>query len=436
MKPTVSIVGRPNVGKSTLFNRLIGRRKAIVHDEYGVTRDRHYGESYWNGLEFQVIDTGGYLPDEADVISEGIREQVHLAIRESDLILFVVDVESGINTLDRQLASILRKQEKPVLLVINKSDDEERRMNAVEFYELGLDEFFPLSAMSGSGTGDLLDRVVELLPKPEVIEEDEEIPKIAFVGRPNVGKSSLMNALLKNERCIVTDIPGTTRDSINSYLVYNDTEYLLIDTAGLRKRAKVKENIEFYSTVRTDRAIREADVVVLLLDAMQGFDEQDKRILREAETFNKGIVIVLNKWDLVPDKHTQLFKEFEEYIYTKVQTLNYVPVISISALTGKRVERVLDVAQRVLEERRKKISTPDLNDFVQKILKERALPMKRGRSLKIQYAVQVKSNPPVFKFFMNNPQELPPNYRKFIENRLRDEFGFEGVPITLVFRQK
>lgn len=436
MKPTVSIVGRPNVGKSTLFNRLIGRRKAIVHDEYGVTRDRHYGESYWNGLEFQVIDTGGYLPDEADVISEGIREQVHLAIRESDLILFVVDVESGINTLDRQLASILRKQEKPVLLVINKSDDEDRRMNAVEFYELGLDEFFPLSAMSGSGTGDLLDRVVELLPKPELAEEEEEVPKIAFVGRPNVGKSSLMNALLKNERCIVTDIPGTTRDSINSYLVYNDTEYLLIDTAGLRKRAKVKENIEFYSTVRTDRAIREADVVVLLLDAMQGFDEQDKRILREAETFNKGIVIVLNKWDLVPDKHTQLFKEFEEYIYTKVQTLSYVPVISISALTGKRVERVLDVAQRVLEERRKKISTPDLNGFVQKILKERALPMKRGRSLKIQYAVQVKSNPPVFKFFMNNPQELPPNYRKFIENRLRDEFGFEGVPITLVFRQK
>ena len=436
MKPTVSIVGRPNVGKSTLFNRLIGRRKAIVHDEYGVTRDRHYGESYWNGVEFQVIDTGGYLPDEADVISEGIREQVHLAIQESDLILFVVDVETGVNTLDRQLASILRKQEKPVLLVVNKSDDDDRRMNAVEFYELGLDEFFPVSAMSGSGTGELLDRVVELLPEHEAEEEADETPKIAFVGRPNVGKSSLMNALLKNDRCIVTDIPGTTRDSINSYLVYKEKEYLLIDTAGLRKRAKVKENIEFYSTVRTDRAIREADVVVLLLDSMQGFDEQDKRILREAETFNKGIVIVLNKWDLVPEKHTQLFKEFEEYIYSKVQTLHYVPVLSISALTGKRVERVLDVAERVIQERRKKISTPELNEFIGKILKERALPMKRGRSLKIQYAVQVKTNPPVFKFFMNNPQELPPNYRKFIENRLRDEFGFEGVPITLIFRQK
>jgi len=436
MKPTVSIVGRPNVGKSTLFNRLIGRRKAIVHDEYGVTRDRHYGESYWNGVEFQVIDTGGYLPDEADVISAGIREQVHLAIHESDLILFVVDVESGVNTLDRQLASILRKQEKPVLLVVNKSDDEDRRLNAVEFYELGLDEFFPVSAMSGSGTGELLDRVVELLPETEEEEVDDETPKIAFVGRPNVGKSSLMNALLKNDRCIVTDIPGTTRDSINSYLVYKEKEYLLIDTAGLRKRAKVKENIEFYSTVRTDRAIREADVVVLLLDSMQGFDEQDKRILREADTFNKGIVIVLNKWDLVPEKHTQLFKEFEEYIYSKVQTLNYVPVLSISALTGQRVERVLDVAERVIQERKKKISTPELNDFVGKILKERALPMKRGRSLKIQYAVQVKNNPPVFKFFMNNPQELPPNYRKFIENRLRDEFGFEGVPITLIFRQK
>ena len=436
MIPTVSIVGRPNVGKSTLFNRLIGRRKAIVHDEYGVTRDRHYGESYWNGRNFTVIDTGGYLPDDLHVITAGIREQVHLAIDESDVILFVVDTESGINTLDKSVAEVLRKQNKPILLVVNKADNETKTMNAVEFYGLGFDELFPVSAISGTGTGDLLDKVVELLPEENGEELTVQFPKIAFVGRPNVGKSSLMNALLKNDRCIVTDIPGTTRDSINSQLDYYGQTYILVDTAGLRKKAKVKENIEFYSTVSTDRSIKETDVVVLLLDAMQGFDEQDKRILREAEKFNKGIVIALNKWDLVPDKETNLLKEFQEYIHNKVLTLDYIPIISISALTGQRIEKVLQTAQRVIEERKKKISTPDLNNFIERILKERPLPVKRGRQLKIQYGVQVKSNPPVFKFFMNNPQELPPNYRRFLENKLREHFSFEGVPITMVFRQK
>jgi GTP-binding protein len=436
MLPTVSIVGRPNVGKSTLFNRLIGERQAIVHDEYGVTRDRHYGESFWNGRDFNVIDTGGYLPEEGGVIVEGIREQVHIAIEESDVILFVVDIEHGVNTLDKSVANILRRVDKPVLIVVNKSDNEERAMNAVEFYELGLEEIFPVSAISGTGTGDLLDRVVELLPEETEEAEEDKNPKIAFVGRPNVGKSSLMNALLKNERCIVTDIPGTTRDSINNKLTYNNKEYTLIDTAGLRKRAKVKENIEFFSTVRTDRSIRDADVVVLLLDAMRGFDAQDKRIIREAEKYNKGIVIALNKWDIVPDKDTNVLKEFETYIYDRIRTSTYIPIISISALKGTRIERVLDTADMVIEERKKKISTPDMNDFVQKVLKERSLPMKRGRQLKIQYALLVKSNPPVFKFFMNNPQELPPNYRRFIESKIREEFGFTGVPITMVFRQK
>ena len=424
------------MGKSTLFNRLIGTRKAIVHDEYGVTRDRHYGESYWNGRDFKVIDTGGYLPDEMNVIVQGIREQVHIALEESDVVLFVVDVENGVNTLDKSVAELLRQQDKPVLLVVNKSDNEMRRMDSVEFYELGLDELFPVSALSGIGTGELLDKVVELLPEQIEQSEESKVPKIAFVGRPNVGKSSLMNALLKNERCIVTDIPGTTRDSINSNLEFNGKDYILVDTAGLRKRTKVKENIEFYSTVRTDRSIREADVVVLLLDATQGFDDQDKRIIREAEKFNKGIIIALNKWDIVPEKETNLFKEFEEYIYSRISTMQYIPVISISALTGQRIERVIEMSDRVLEERKKTISTPKLNDFVDKILKERPLPMKRGRQLKIQYAVQVKSNPPVFKFFMNNPQELPPNYRRFIENKIRQEFGFMGVPVTMVFRQK
>lgn len=436
MLPTVSIVGRPNVGKSTLFNRLIGERQAIVHDEYGVTRDRHYGDSFWNGRDFTVVDTGGYLPEEGNVISEGIREQVHVAIEESDVILFVVDVEHGINTLDKSVAGLLRRVDKPVLVVVNKSDNERRVMDAVEFYELGLDEIFPISAMSGTGTGELLDKVVELFPdEPEKHVEDKN-PKIAFVGRPNVGKSSLMNALLKSDRCIVTDIPGTTRDSINSKLSYKKKDYTLIDTAGLRKRAKVKENIEFFSNVRTDRAIRDSDVVVLILDAMQGFDAQDKRIIREAENYNKGIVIALNKWDLVPDKDTNVLKEFETYIYERIRTSTYIPIVSISALKGTRIERVIDVADKVISERQKKIATPQMNDFVQKILKERSLPMKRGRQLKIQYALQVKHNPPVFKFFMNNPQELPPNYRRFIEHKLREELGFTGVPITMVFRQK
>lgn len=435
MSLTVSIVGRPNVGKSTLFNRLIGQRKAIVHDEYGVTRDRHYGESFWNGKNFSVIDTGGYLPDESDAITSGIREQVHMAIEESDVILFIVDTETGIHPLDQAVSEVLRKQEKPVLLVVNKCDNEEKRMEAVEFYGLGFEELFPVSSISGTGTGDLLDKVVELLPD-EYGEEEANYPKIAFVGRPNVGKSSLMNALLKNDRCIVTEIPGTTRDAINSKLEYDGETYIIVDTAGLRKKAKVKENIEFYSTVRTDRSIKEADVVVLMLDAMQGFDEQDKRILREAENFNKGIIIVLNKWDSVPEKNSNLLKEFEEYIHSKVRTLDYIPIISISALTGLRIEKVLDYSKKVLKERKKKIPTPQLNDAIGKILKERPLPVKRGRQLKIQYAVQVKSNPPVFKFFMNNPQELPPNYRRFLENKLREYFGFRGVPITMIFRQK
>ncbi len=407
-----------------------------MHDEYGVTRDRHYGESFWNGRTFSVIDTGGYLPDKEDVITAGIREQVHLAIDESDVILFVVDTETGVTDLDKSVSKILREQDKPVLLVVNKCDNEEKRLEGYEFYSLGFDELFTVSSINGIGTGELLDKVVESLPEEKAEKDTPDLPKIAFVGRPNVGKSSLMNALLKHERCIVTEIPGTTRDAVNSKLQYGDKTYILIDTAGLRKKAKVRENIEFYSTVRTDRSIKEADVVVLILDAMQGFDEQDKRILREAEKFNKGIVIALNKWDLVPDKTTNVLKEFEQYIYGRVQTLEYIPIISISALTGKRIDKVLDISQQVIEERSKKIPTPQLNDFIGKILKERSLPVKRGKQLKIQYATQVKNNPPVFKFFMNNPQELPPNYRRFIENRLRDQFGFTGVPITMIFRQK
>jgi len=435
MNPVVSIVGRPNVGKSTLFNRLIGSRKAIVDDEYGVTRDRHYGESDWNGREFTVIDTGGYLPDESDVITRGVREQVHIAIEESDLILFVVDVEAGITSLDQAVANILRQQEKPVLLVANKADNEERKLNASEFYALGFEELYPVSSISGVGTGELMDRLVELLPESEE-GEAPDLPKLAIIGRPNVGKSSFVNALLRDERSIVTEIPGTTRDSINSRLIYNDREYILIDTAGLRKKKNVKENVEFYSTVRTERAVRECDVAILLIDAMQGFESQDKHILHKADEYNKGIVLVLNKWDLVPDKDTNVHKEFEEYVYSRIPSMRWVPIVSMSALNRKRIHRVIDVAEMVLEERRKRIPTPEFNDFLEKILKERPLPIKRGVRLKIKYGTQVKTNPPVFKFFMNLPAELPANYRKYIENKIRERFGFTGVPITLTFRQK
>jgi len=435
MLPVVSIVGRPNVGKSTIFNRLIGERRAIVHDEYGVTRDRHYGESYWNGIDFSVIDTGGYLPDDMNVMIVGIREQVNIALQESDLVLFAVDVEKGINTLDKSVAALLRKQDKPVLIIANKADNELRRLNSSEFYELGFDEIFPISAISGTGTGELLDRVVELLPQIKD-EEKDEAPKLAFIGRPNVGKSSLVNALLNDERSIVTDIAGTTRDSINSRFNFYGKDYILVDTAGLRKRVKVKENIEFYSTVRTEKAIRECDIAVLILDAERGFEDQDKRVLREAEKFNKGLIIILNKWDLIEDKDTNTVKEFETYIYDAVPQFSYVPIITMSALNKKRIHRVIEIAELVLEERKKQISTSELNNYLEDLLQSKPLPMKRGKQLKISYLTQVKSNPPVFKFFMNNPQDMPPNYRRFIENKIRERYKFTGVPITMTFKQK
>lgn len=436
MHPVVSIVGRPNVGKSTIFNRLIGSRKAIVDDEYGVTRDRHYGESFWNGRTFNVIDTGGYQPDETDIMTAGIREQVHIAIDESDVILFVVDCEAGMTSLDKSVARMLREdQETPVLLVPNKADNDERTLNAAEFYELGFEEMHPISAINGRGTGDLLDHLVTLLPE-EKEDQEPDIPKLAVVGRPNVGKSSFINSLLKDERCIVTDIPGTTRDSINSKLSFDGKDYILIDTAGLRKKRKVKENIEFYSTVRTDRALKECDVAILMLDAMRGFEAQDKHILREAENYNKGIVIVLNKWDLVPEKDSNIHKEFEEYVYDRVPMMDYVPIVSASALSGQRIYKVIKTADIVLQERKRTVSTPKLNDFMERILKRKPLPMRRGVALKIKYATQVKSDPPVFVFFMNIPEELPANYRRYIENEIRKEFGFQGVPITLRFKQK
>jgi GTP-binding protein len=434
MRPVVSIVGRPNVGKSTIFNRLTGERKAIVHDMSGVTRDRHYGESFWGGRDFSVIDTGGYIPDDSDVILQGIREQVHLAIDESDVILFIVDVETGITDLDKNIADLLRRQTRPVLMVANKSDNEQRSWAANEFYALGYDQVHAISAVNGTGTGDLLDEVVKLLPAMSD-EADSPSPKLAIVGRPNVGKSSLVNALLGTERSIVTNIAGTTRDSINSILKFYGKEYLLVDTAGLRRRTKVQESIEFYSTLRTHKAIQEADIVILLIDATQGFEAQDIRILAEAEKFNKGIIIAVNKWDLI-EKETNTFKAYTDAIYEKIPDMRYIPVLSISALTRQRIHKILEVADMVIEERSKKITTSKLNEFIENVIREKPEPVARGVVLKIKYATQVKTKPPVFAFFMNKPQDLPANYRKFIENKLREHFNFTGVPITMVFKEK
>jgi len=436
MLPVVSIVGRPNVGKSTLFNRLIGQRKAIVHDSSGVTRDRHYGDVFWNGRDFKIVDTGGYIPDDPDLMVAGIRDQVDYAIEESDVILFLVDVESGVTALDKSVTALLRRLKKPVILVANKADNAQKALHASEFYELGFDEVMVVSSMSGTGTGDLLDRVVENLPEEKKEEEPlPDTPRIAIIGRPNVGKSSLINSLLKDERSIVSEIAGTTRDSINSILNFEGRDYLLVDTAGLRRRTRVKESIEFYSTLRSFKAIRECDVALLLIDAIQGFEAQDIKVLREAEKFNKGIILIINKWDLVESDH-KLFKEYVDAIYARIPSMKYIPILSISALTGKRVNRIIDLIDHVIEERKKKIPTAVFNKFLGEIIKERPLPYKRGHQLKINYGTQVKANPPVFIFFMNQPKDLPANYRKYIESKIRERFIFEGVPVTLTFKQK
>jgi GTP-binding protein len=432
--PSVAIVGRPNVGKSTLFNRLLGERKAIVHDSPGVTRDRHYGKSFWAGREFQVIDTGGWVPDDMDVMIAGIRDQVELALEEADVIVWVVDVSQGIHPLDEAVAELLRRQPKPVVLVANKADNVTAALNHTEFYNLGLPTIIPVSAISGSGTGELLDAVTEYLPET-VEEEITAFPKLAIVGRPNVGKSSLVNALLGKNRSIVTDIAGTTRDTINSELEWEGKTYTLLDTAGLRRKARVRESIEFYSTLRTEKAIQECDIAIVVIDAVQGLEAQDIKILTEAERFNKGIILAFNKWDKV-EKDENTFFEYEKFVSERWPTFSYIPVISISAINKLRLNKLMALVDTVLEERRKEITTSALNEFIREVLASHPLPEITGSPLKIKYATMVKSNPPVFLFFMNNPEYMPAHYRRFLESRLRERFGFVGVPVTMSFREK
>ena len=430
----VAIVGRPNVGKSTLFNRLTEKRQAIVDETSGVTRDRHYGKSIWNGKEFSVIDTGGYVTNSEDVFEEEIRKQVLIAIEESDAIIFLVDVINGITDLDESVAAILRKTSKPVFLVANKVDNNERIYDAQEFYKVGLGEVHCISSINGSGTGDLLDVLVESFKK-EGVEEDPEIPRFAIVGRPNVGKSSLVNALLGEERNIVTPIAGTTRDTINTRYQKFNHDFFLVDTAGLRKKGKVYENLEFYSVLRSIRAIEESDVCLLMLDATRGIESQDVSIFNLIQKNKKGLVILVNKWDLI-EKNTNSVKEYTQVIKDRIAPFKDVPIIFTSALTKQRLQKVLDEAEEVYNNAKQRISTSQLNQLMTEAIESFPPPSVKGKYIRIKYVTQLPTKTPSFGFYCNLPQYVRDPYKRYLENKLRDNFNFKGVPIQIFMRKK
>lgn len=436
MSNIVAIVGRPNVGKSTFFNRLVQRREAIVDSVSGVTRDRNYGKSEWNGKEFSVIDTGGYVKGSDDIFEGEIRRQVELAIDEADAIVFVVDVEEGITPMDDEVAKLLRKVTKPVILAVNKVDNAKRETDAFEFYNLGLGEYFTISGMSGSGTGELLDKIVEVLPElPEVEENPEELPRFAVVGRPNAGKSSFINALIGEDRFVVTDIAGTTRDAIDTKYNRFGFEFNLVDTAGIRRKAKVKEDLEFYSVMRSVRAIEHADVCILVIDATRGFEGQDQSIFWLAEKNRKGIVILVNKWDLV-EKDTMTTVEYERRIREEIAPFTDVPILFVSALTKQRLLKALETAVHVYESRKNRIPTSKFNEVMLPIIERNPPPAIKGKYVKIKYCMQLPTAIPQFVFFANLPQYVKDPYKRFIENKLREIYDFEGVPIDIYFRQK
>jgi GTP-binding protein len=430
----VAIVGRPNVGKSTFFNRLIQRREAIVDAVSGVTRDRHYGKSDWNGKEFSVIDTGGYVKGSDDVFEAQIDKQVELAIEEADVIIFMVEVESGVTGMDEDVAKLLRKSKKPIFLAVNKVDSANRVNDAVEFYSLGFDTYYMLSSISGSGTGDLLDAIVEALPDEEKREE-EELPRFAVVGRPNAGKSSFINALIGQERYIVTDIAGTTRDSIDTKYNRFGFEFNLVDTAGIRRKTKVKDDLEFYSVMRSVRAIEHCDVMILVFDATRGFDGQVQNIFWLAHRNNKGVVILANKWDLV-EKDNSSVKEFEKYIRQQCEPFTDVPIIFMSVLNKQRIYKAIETAVEVYNNRSKKIKTSVLNDTMLPIIEAYPPPANKGKYIKVKFCTQLPTPHPCFAFFCNLPQYVKEPYKRFIENKLREKFDFTGVPVTVYFRKK
>ncbi|APU67783.1 MAG: ribosome biogenesis GTPase Der [Bacteroidota bacterium] len=430
----VAIVGRPNVGKSTFFNRLIQRREAIVDSVSGVTRDRHYGKSDWNGKKFSLIDTGGYVKGSDDIFEAEIDKQVELAIEEADAIIFMVDVESGVTPMDEEVAKLLYRVEKPVLLAVNKVDNNKRRENAVEFYSLGLGEYYPIASTNGSGTGDLLDALVAALPEREA-EEETELPRFAVVGRPNAGKSSFINALIGEDRYIVTDIAGTTRDSMDTKYNRFGFEFNLVDTAGIRRKSKVKENLEFYSVMRSVRAIENSDVCLVVLDATRGFDGQVQNIFWLAQRNNKGIVILVNKWDLL-EKETNTMKEYEASIRKEMEPFTNVPIVFISVLNKQRIFKAIETAVQVFENRSRKVKTRELNDIMLPIIEKNPPPAYKGKYVKIKFCTQLPTPYPQFAFFCNLPQYVRDPYKRFIENKLREQFNFEGVPVTIFFRKK
>ncbi|CAA0207408.1 ribosome biogenesis GTPase Der [Tenacibaculum maritimum] len=436
MNSIVAIVGRPNVGKSTLFNRLVQRREAIVDSVSGVTRDRHYGKSDWNGKEFSVIDTGGYIVGSDDIFEGEIRKQVQLAIDEADIIVFVVDVEQGITPMDSEVAKLLRKVKKPIFTAVNKVDNAMRDADAVEFYNLGLGEYTTISSINGSGTGDLLDAIAAEMPAPKEVDlEKEELPRFAVVGRPNAGKSSFINALIGEDRNIVTNIAGTTRDSIDTKYNRFGFDFNLVDTAGIRKKSKVKEDLEFYSVMRAVRSIEYSDVAILVVDATRGFEKQDQNIFWLAEKNRKGVVILINKWDLI-EKETNTMRDFEANIRKEIAPFTDVPIVFISALTKQRLFKAIETAVEVFDNRKRRIQTSKFNEAMLEIIEHYPPPATKGKFIKIKYCMQLPTKTPQFAFFANLPQYVRDPYKRFIENKLRELYNFTGVPMSIYFRQK
>ena len=434
MSNIVAIVGRPNVGKSTLFNRLTESRQAITDEVSGVTRDRHYGKSEWGGKEFSVIDTGGYITGSEDVFEGEIRKQVELAIDEANVILFIVDAKDGITEMDTAVVQLLRKTAKKTLLVANKTDNSTLLEEAVEFYNLGMGDYFPISSMSGSGTGDLLDELI-LHFEEDPDKEEIDLPKFAIVGRPNVGKSSFVNALIGKEQNIVTDIAGTTRDSLNTRFNKFGFDFYLIDTAGVRKKKKVHENLEFYSVMRAVRAIEHSDVCILMIDATRGFETQDQRIFHIADKNKKGIVILVNKWDAI-EKNTESTQQFEEQILKQISPFKDIPILFVSVLEKQRLLKGLETAIEVYKNRTQKITTSELNETMLAIIEKNPPPATKGKYIRIKYCTMLPTTTPSFAFFANLPQYIKETYKRFLENKIREIYNFSGVPITIYFRQK
>ena len=430
----VAIVGRPNVGKSTFFNRLIQKRQAIVDSVSGVTRDRHYGKTYWNGQEFSVIDTGGYIVGSDDIFEGEIRKQVDLAVEEANAILFLVDAQEGVTDMDLTVAKHLRKSDKPVFLVANKVDNGQIMQEAVELYSIGMGDYFCISSINGSGTGELLDALVEKLPEVDG-EEESDLPRFAIVGRPNVGKSSFVNALVGEDRNIVTDIAGTTRDSLDTHYTKFGHDFVLVDTAGVRKKKNVKEDLEFYSVMRSIRSIEYSDVCLLLIDATLGFESQDQSIFHLADKNRKGIVILVNKWDLV-EKDTHTTKEYEAAIREKIAPFTDVPILFTSALTKQRLLKALEIAIKVSKDRKARISTSKLNDVMLPFIEQNPPPATKGKYIRIKFCTQLPTKTPTFAFFANLPQYIKDPYKRYIENKLRESFDFNGVPLQIFFRKK